>query len=46
MGTVLAVCVSNVKGIRKKDVGQAEFVADWGIKEDAHAGNGIVRLAF
>lgn len=38
MGKVLAVCVSDVKGIQKKDVGQAEVVADWGIRGDAHAG--------
>ena len=39
MGTVLAVCISRRKGIRKKNVGQARFVENFGIEEDAHGGN-------
>ena len=38
MGRVAAVCISEKKGTQKQDVGRAEFVADWGIREDAHAG--------
>jgi MOSC domain-containing protein YiiM len=38
-GTVVAVCTSNRKGIRKKDVGEAQLKADWGIEGDAHAAN-------
>ncbi len=39
MGTVLAVCVSARKGIRKKNVEQATFLENFGIEGDAHAGN-------
>ncbi len=38
MGTVVAVCTSNVKGIQKTEVAQAHLVADHGIDGDAHAG--------
>jgi MOSC domain-containing protein YiiM len=36
-GTVLAVCTSEKKGTRKRDVGRAEVRTDWGIVGDAHA---------
>jgi MOSC domain-containing protein YiiM len=36
-GEILAVCTSDRKGIRKRDVGQAELRPDWGIVGDAHA---------
>jgi MOSC domain-containing protein YiiM len=36
-GTVLAVCTSQRKGIRKRNVEQAELRPDWGIVGDAHA---------
>lgn len=36
-GTVMAVCTSAKKGVRKKNVGQAELRPDWGIVGDAHA---------
>ncbi|MBI4371141.1 MAG: MOSC domain-containing protein [Elusimicrobia bacterium] len=39
MGTILAVCVSARKGIRKKNVEQAMFLENFGIEGDAHAGN-------
>ncbi len=38
MGTVIAVCVSEKKGTQKHKVKEAEFIEDWGIKGDAHAG--------
>ena len=38
MGKVMSVCTSEAKGTQKKNVGTAEFVEDWGIKGDAHAG--------
>ncbi|MDO4275147.1 MAG: MOSC domain-containing protein [Eubacteriales bacterium] len=38
MGKVTAVCTSEAKGTQKKNVHQAEFIEDWGIKGDAHAG--------
>lgn len=37
-GKVIAVCISEKKGTQKKNVHEAEFVEDWGIKNDAHAG--------
>ena len=36
-GTIVAVCTSKKKGIRKRDVGEAELKVDWGIVGDAHA---------
>jgi MOSC domain-containing protein YiiM len=36
-GTVLAVCTSEKKGVRKQNVQQAELRPDWGIVGDAHA---------
>jgi molybdopterin adenylyltransferase len=36
-GQVLAVCTSEKKGTRKRDVGQAELRPNWGIVGDAHA---------
>ena len=38
-GTIIAVCTSRKKGVRKKNVGEAELKADWGIVGDAHAGH-------
>lgn len=39
MGKVLAVCISNVRGVQKVPLEQAELRADYGIVGDAHAGN-------
>ncbi len=39
MGKVLAVCISEIKGIQKHPVEQAELRVDHGIVGDAHAGN-------
>lgn len=36
-GRVLAVCTSERKGTRKRNVGEAELRPDWGIVGDAHA---------
>ena len=38
MGKVIAVCTSPEKGTAKRNIGKAEFVADHGLKGDAHAG--------
>ena len=38
MGKVIAVCISEQKGTQKHSVPEAEFIEDWGIKGDAHAG--------
>ena len=39
-GRVVAVCVSESKGMKKRDIGQAHVVADHGLEGDAHAGPG------
>ena len=39
MGKVLAVCMSDVRGIQKKDVNSGYFSVDWGMDGDAHAGH-------
>lgn len=39
-GVVVAVCTSESKGMKKRDVGQARVVIDYGIEGDAHAGPG------
>ena len=36
-GTIVAVCTSEKKGIRKRNVGEAELRVDWGVVGDAHA---------
>ncbi len=38
MGTVKAVCTSEIKGIQKEEVPFIELKSDWGIADDAHAG--------
>ena len=38
MGKVIAVCRSEEKGTQKINVHEAEFIRDWGMKGDAHAG--------
>ena len=39
MCKVIAVCTSPAKGTQKTNVGTANFIADWGIENDAHAGH-------
>lgn len=39
MGTIKAVCTSTIKGIQKTETASIELRPDWGIEEDAHAGN-------
>jgi MOSC domain-containing protein YiiM len=36
-GTIVAVCTSKKKGVRKRNVGETELQVDWGIVGDAHA---------
>jgi MOSC domain-containing protein YiiM len=38
-GTILAVCTSAKKGVRKVNQGQADLKREWGIVGDAHAAN-------
>lgn len=37
-GKVIAVCISEKKGIQKTEVPEVKLVPDWGIEGDAHAG--------
>lgn len=37
-GKVIAVCISEKKGLQKKAIEVAEFIEEFGIKNDAHAG--------
>lgn len=39
MGTIKAVCTSLKKGTQKKNIGSCEIIENYGLKEDAHAGN-------
>ncbi|MBN2290351.1 MAG: MOSC domain-containing protein [Candidatus Glassbacteria bacterium] len=39
-GKILAISVSDGKGVPKKNVEAARLVEDWGIEGDAHAGSG------
>lgn len=38
MGEIKGICISEKKGTQKHPVAEAEFVEDWGIQGDAHAG--------
>ncbi len=38
MGTIKAVCTSEIKGIQKSERESIELQPDWGIADDAHAG--------
>lgn len=38
MGIIRGICISEYKGTQKHEIPEAEVIADWGIKGDAHAG--------
>ncbi|WP_300379668.1 MOSC domain-containing protein [Clostridium sp.] len=38
MGKVLAICISEKKGTLKKEIKEGDFIEDFGLKGDAHAG--------
>lgn len=38
MGKIIAICISEKRGTSKHRLDTAEFIEDWGIKGDAHAG--------
>ena len=46
MGKVIAICISEEKGTQKHSVQEAEFIEDWGIKGDAHAGKWHRQVVF
>lgn len=39
MGNVIAVCASEKKGTQKVNIESARFLENWGIENDAHAGD-------
>ena len=39
MGKVLAICISKKRGTQKETIDKAEFQTNWGIVNDAHAGD-------
>lgn len=39
MGNIVAVCISERKGTAKHNVGTCRFKENWGLENDAHAGN-------
>jgi len=38
MGKIIAVCLSEKKGVQKKSVDEGIFIEDFGLQDDAHAG--------
>jgi MOSC domain-containing protein YiiM len=38
MGRVMAVCISEKRGTQKANIQKGELIADYGLKDDAHAG--------
>lgn len=39
MATIKAVCISEKKGTAKKNIGQAKLIENFGLRDDAHAGD-------
>lgn len=39
MGKVKAVCISEKKGTAKRNIGKCSFIENYGLENDAHAGN-------
>ena len=35
MGVLRGICISDIRGIQKTEVPEAELIADWGIEGDA-----------
>lgn len=38
MGRILAICISEKKGVQKRPIEEAVLIEDWGIEMDAHGG--------
>lgn len=38
MGKILAICISEKKGVQKRPIEEAVLIEDWGIEKDAHGG--------
>ena len=39
MGKVMAICISEKRGTSKRNVGRCELIENFGLKDDAHAGD-------
>ena len=39
MGIIQAICISEVRGVQKHAIPEADLTPEWGIVGDAHAGN-------
>ena len=39
MGKVMAICISEIRGVQKKNLHTARLIENWGVEHDAHAGN-------
>lgn len=39
MGRVIAICISEKRGTQKKNIKEGNFIENFGIENDAHAGN-------
>ena len=46
MGRIVNVCISEKKGTQKHPIDEGEFIVEFGLKDDAHAGNGIDKLVY
>ena len=38
MGRIVNVCISEKKGTQKHPIDEGEFIVEFGVKDDAHAG--------
>lgn len=38
MGEIKAICISDIRGIQKREISEADIQVDWGIVGDAHGG--------
>ena len=39
MGILKAVCISDVRGVPKRNIGEARLIENFGLEKDAHAGD-------
>lgn len=39
MGIIKGICISEKRGTKKREIEEANFIENWGIEQDAHAGN-------
>ena len=46
MGKINAICISSRRGIAKKSVESAQFITEFGISDDAHAGDWHRQISF